>query len=109
MVDIAQSICNEATGEPQVIPIEERIASVAIAQAEAVALVIGTCSGDGNASLKVRARRRAEAQAAAIGKASAEIVASSGVCGLCETALEAFAVAMTNLTARAIADVNLDV
>lgn len=109
VIDIAESICNEATGQPIVVPIDERISAVAFAQAEAVASVIGTCAGDGSATLQVTARRRAEAQASAVGVASANIVASSGVCDLCEVGLQSFAVAVESLTANAIAEVNLDV
>ena len=109
MIDIAESICNEATGQPIVVPINERVSAVAFAQAEAVAGVIGQCAGTGTAQLQVSARRRAEAQATAVGTASANIVASSGVCGLCETALTSFAVAVETLTANAVAVVDLDV
>lgn len=109
MIDIADSICLEATGQPVVVPIDESITAVAFAQAEAIAEVVGTCAGVGSATLQVSARRRAEAQASAIGEASASVLTSSSVCGLCQSGLEAFASAIESVTVNAVAELELDV
>ena len=109
MVDITETVCREATGEPQVIQINEKVEAVATAIAVAIARVSVVCNGTGNADLVVSGTTNAMARAEAIGEATARIQASRGVCGLCEAEVDSFATSMETVTATAVARLVLEV
>lgn len=96
-------------GAPQVVQINERIESVATAMAAAVAEVAVSCSGTGEAVLTVDGTTDAKVRAEAFGKASARIVAESGVCGLCESIVDSFATSMETVSVTATARLEVEV
>lgn len=107
MLDIAAYSCGEI---PRNVSIDASIAEVASAMAEVVASVVGTCTGSGSASTaSVSGLARASVQAEAVGTATAAIIATADVCGLCNTTLETITSVMETVSVRAFAEAEIQV
>lgn len=110
VINIAEAICPSASGgRPPAL--DTSFTVVASTIATAVAEVVGQCAGDGNARLTIQTRARADisTRAAAVGRASKDIVAASGVCPQCEEVLLAFADAIEAMPVTAVAEVTINV
>ena len=105
MVELAEVACNEVASGT--VPIDTRASTVASAMAEAVAEVVAVCTGQGNTQVSVSGRATAEATAEAVGTASANIVATSEVCGLCTSGLNAFTTAVETVAVTAVAEASI--
>ena len=106
MVDLAAATC----GDPEdVVPIEESRSAIATAMANAIAEVTGECTGLGTGQITIQGTSRAEVRAEAVGMASAGVLASSTVCGMCTAELDSLVMTVETVAAEAVAQANLDV
>lgn len=87
---------------PRVIPITSRVETVASAMAEAMASVIATCEGEDAVAI-VAGTVDISAQAEAVSNATARVIADSNVCQICRSGFEAVASTVHIATANAVA------
>jgi len=105
VVDLAAATC----GDPEdVVPIEESSSAIATAMANAIAEVTGECTGLAG-QITIQGTSRAEIRAEAVGMASAGVLASSTVCGMCTAELDSLVMTVETVAAEAVAQANLDV
>ena len=105
VVELAEFACNDV-GEG-IVPINDRATAVAAAMAQAVAEVEAECIGRGDSTVTFTGTTTAEATAEAVGRASARVVVTSGVCDLCNSSLTAFAEAVETVTVTAVAEASI--